>query len=105
MSAMFAFEVGDVSMRSLTFERVIREVLARSDNPTDQQVCKDALDLNCLWIDQIPAARLCPMVANLHNVLQKSLRDGSYVNNQVAVFEINNVMAELASRYPHCFAN
>jgi hypothetical protein len=36
MSALFAFEVGDVSMKSLTFEDVITALLERSTDPVDQ---------------------------------------------------------------------
>ncbi|SDI95805.1 hypothetical protein [Nonomuraea jiangxiensis] len=103
MSAMFAFEVGDISMRSMTFEYVINDLLERSSDPIDQQVCQVALDLNCLWVDQINAGRKCALLGNLHDVLVEQLRSGVHSDNWVALFEIRRALDELAKRYPDCF--
>lgn len=103
MSAMFAFEVGDVSMRSVTFENVITELIGRSSDPLDREVYQNALDLNCLWVDQIPAPRKCPVLVDLYDVLEGSLHSGAYADNEVAIFEITNVMKELVRRYPQCW--
>ena len=103
MSAMFAFDAGDISMRSVTFEDVMTGLLGRSIDPVDREICQDAIDLNCLWVDQIPAAQKCPLLVGLFNVLKEFLKGGAYADNQVASFEINNVMKKLIARYPECF--
>ncbi|WP_182901367.1 hypothetical protein [Microbispora sp. H10830] len=103
MSALFAFEVGDVSMRSATFERIITDLLARSADPADRRACQDALDLNCLWVDQIDAPRKCAFLTNLHDVLAQHMKTAVHLDNEVAVDEIKTVMNELKGRYPECF--
>jgi hypothetical protein len=102
MSALFAFEVGDVSMKSLTFEDVITALLERSTDPVDQEVCHDALKLNCLWVDEIESSRKCAVIGNLHAVLAEKLTLGVYRDNWVAVFEIERLSDELRKRYPEC---
>ncbi|XVQ83442.1 hypothetical protein ACQP2K_32100 [Microbispora siamensis] len=103
MSALFAFEVGDISMRSATFERVITVLLTRSTDPVDRRVCQDALDLNCLWVDQIDAARKCAFLVNLHDVLAQHMQTVVHLDNEVAADEIKAAMNELTRRYPECF--
>ncbi|MEU7938050.1 hypothetical protein [Microbispora bryophytorum] len=103
MSALFAFEVGDISMRSATFERVMTDLLARSTDATDRQTCQDALDLNCLWVDQIDAVRRCAFLANLRDVLARHMRTVAHLDDKVAVHEIETAMNELRQRYPECF--
>jgi len=102
MSAMFAFEIGDISMRSATFENVMTELLARSTDSVDRQVWQDALDLNCLWVDQIPENLRCPLLVSLYDVLLRMLRGEAYRRNDTALFEIGEVMKELVVRYPGC---
>ncbi|WP_173137350.1 hypothetical protein [Kibdelosporangium persicum] len=101
---MFAFEVGELFMKSPTFGSVIHDLLERSSDPADRQVCQDALDLNCLWVDKIEAARKCAMIVNLSDVLKAHLCSGIHSGNEVAMVEIEAAVNELARRYPECFA-
>jgi hypothetical protein len=99
MSALFAFEVGDVSMRSVTFGNVINALMARSPESSDRQACKDALELNCLWVYQIQATRKCTFISNLYAVLIEQLDVEVSLNNDVAIYEIRQVIKELSGRY------
>lgn len=47
MSALVAFEVGEVFLKSPTFEGIMTELLERSQDPVDREVCADALVGNC----------------------------------------------------------
>lgn len=99
MTALIAFEVGDVRMKSPTFEKVMRALLERSTDPVDQEVCTDALVGNSLWADQIPEQRKGVVLAGLWSVLDEQLRSGVYDDNMTAVFQIRQLRAELVRRY------
>lgn len=103
MSAMFAFSVGDVSMRSATFEKVMTSLLGRSSDPVDRQVCEDALELNCFWVDQVEDSRKCAVLVSLRSLLGEQLRFGVYGDNEVAVLEVTRLLDELERRYSNCF--
>lgn len=103
MSAMFAFAVGDVSMRSVTFEGVISDLLSQASNAVDRQVFEDALELNCLWVDKIAESRKCALLVGLRSVLEGKLRSDAYADNDVAVQEVGRVLSEILGRYPECF--
>ncbi|HEX8866916.1 MAG TPA: hypothetical protein VF821_14760 [Lentzea sp.] len=103
MAAMIAFEDGEVVMRSGYFEVVIRELRARSSDPADLEVCDSAAIMNCLWVDQIPAARKCVVLRTLSGVLDDCLRSADFADNATALFEFEMAKLELTERYPTCF--
>ncbi|MFS8104851.1 hypothetical protein LFM09_47895 [Lentzea alba] len=100
MSAMFAFEVGEISMRSVTFGIVIGKLRERSSDPADIEVCADALALNCLWVDQIPAARKREVVRGLRKVFRECLNSPDFADNEVAQLELSRAVDEFVARYP-----
>jgi hypothetical protein len=100
MSAMFAFEVGDVSMKSLTFESVMKDVSEALSDPEDKEVLSDALVLNCLWVDEISPGRKRYILTVLCRVLDMHLESGEHADNEVALLQIDEVRKELRRRYP-----
>lgn len=90
-------------MGSLTFEGVIKSLMERSSDPVDREVCKDALELNCLWVDQIAEARRCVVLRGLLDVFDDQLKSGIHADDEVAVLQIRRASDELLRRYPDCF--
>ncbi|MFC3891822.1 hypothetical protein ACFOWZ_10050 [Lentzea rhizosphaerae] len=103
MVAMIAFDDGEVTMRSGYFKIVIATLRARSTDPADLEVCDDSAAANCLWVDQIPAARKCAVVRTLHGVLDECLGSSDFAGNGTALFEFEMAKLELTERYPTCF--
>ena len=103
MAAMIAFEDAEVTMRSGYFGVVIANLRARCTDPADLEVCDSSAVGNCLWVDQIPAARKCAVVLALHDVLDECLGSADFAGNDTALFEFEMAKLELTERYPTCF--
>jgi hypothetical protein len=104
MSAMFAFEMGEVSMRSATFELVMKDVAEALVDPADKTIVSDAMDLNCLWVDQIDPARKRQVLSMLYRILGLHLSSCRHVDNEVALLEIETLRKQLADRFPDLLA-
>jgi DnaJ-domain-containing protein 1 len=101
---MFAFEVGETTMRSATFERVMADTMDVLADPADRQVVSDALTVNCLWVDDVEPTRRIRVVAALYRVLGRHLESGEHRDNEVALLELATTREELARRYPQYVA-
>ncbi|TCM35136.1 hypothetical protein [Kribbella sp. VKM Ac-2568] len=100
MSAMFAFERGEVFMKSPTFELVMNDLDSRLTHPADKYVVEVAVAMNCLWVDQIPADRKSGLLAALCGVLVGQLNSGAHDDNPVAIADLQEIIEELSKRYP-----
>ncbi|MCX2950162.1 MafI family immunity protein [Lentzea sp. NEAU-D7] len=96
---MIAFEVGQVWMKSPTFERIITGLLERSTDPVDRDVCTDSLVMNTLWVEKIPERRKGAVLGGLWSVLSEELLSDAHDDNMTAIYQIRQLRAEMVRRY------
>lgn len=102
MSAMFAFDQGEVFLKSSTFGRVMARLLERIENGNDRRAMLDAVDLNCLWVDQLGPERKARLLPLVSEVLTACLAE-VLSNDQLAIVQLNSVNKELRRRYPQLY--
>jgi hypothetical protein len=87
MSALVAFDEGEVSLKSPTSATVVTALLERSADAVDRETRTDALVGNSLWPDRIPRHREDAVLAD-------QLDTGAHDDNPTAIFQIRQLLDE-----------
>lgn len=98
MSAMFAFNEGEVLVRSATFEYMMVDLLEHLTEEEDRAAITDAMSLNCLWIDQLRSSQRSRILLSISDLINLYLAQQDL--DDTATTELRTLLDELVARYP-----
>ena len=100
---MVAFTDGEVFLKSATFDWLIHNMSERTATPEDRKAVNDALEVACLWVDQLADAQRQRLVSLALQVIGQALEEPDLIGlDEVAIAQLTELRTELERRYRSC---
>lgn len=97
---MVAFTEGEVFLKSATFDWLMHNVSESAATAEDRTAVNDALEVACLWVDDLADAQRERLVSLVLQVIGQALEDPDLIGlNEVARAQLTELCTELERRY------